>query len=251
MIDWLFEVLGRMTNVIQPLLQQGELSLPLLSTVMAAGLVAGVTPFGLSTMVFVAGRIAGEGNATRTTALRQATWFSVGAAASLFVAGVAAALAGEVLVDYRLAPYLPVLTLVMGLQLLGLWKWGWLRRLPLRRFPLPSRERSREAPARTARNAFLLGVPFGVVTAPCTAPIIVAVLSLIAANGDMVFGVLVLLAFSVGRSAPLIAGCTYGRAAIRHLAGGRGGAVLARGLGSVIVLGSLYFLTLGRVYLGA
>lgn len=98
-------------------------------------------------------------------------WFSLGAATSLFAAGLVAAAAGAVLVDYRLARYIPVITLLMGLQLLAAPGWRLLSRLGLRR-PAPAGVAS----ARPT-DAFLLGLPFGVITAPCTAPIIVAVLS--------------------------------------------------------------------------
>jgi cytochrome c-type biogenesis protein len=248
-VDSLFELLGRITNLLQPLLQQSELSLALLSMVAVAGLVAGVTPFGLSMVVLVTGRVGGaatDGRVAPTNAMRHALWFSLGAATSLFAVGLVAAAAGAVLLDYRLARYIPVLTLLMGLQLLAAGSgWRPLSRIGLRR----------PAPARTARpgtaDTFLLGLPFGVITAPCTAPIIVAVLSLIAANGSVLFGLLVLLTFAVGRSVPLVLGAGYGHRVIARLGSGKSATVLKRGLGVILVVASLYFLTAGRTYLGA
>jgi cytochrome c biogenesis protein CcdA len=88
----------------------------------------------------------------------------------------------------------------MSAQLLVGWRWRVPPRLRPGRVERPAKQRGENG------DAFLLGLPFGVITAPCTAPIIVAVLSLIAANGGVVFGVLVLLAFTIGRSAPLVLG---------------------------------------------
>jgi cytochrome c-type biogenesis protein len=248
-MDALFELLGKITNVLQPLLQQGELSLAMLSMVLVAGVVAGVTPFGLSMAVLVAGRAgAAAGDYSRSVpnpALRQALWFSLGSATSLFAAGVVAAAAGSVLADYRLAPYIPLLTLLMGAQLLVGWRWQRLSRLRPGRVERAARQRADNG------DAFLLGLPFGVITAPCTAPIIVAVLSLIAANGGIVFGVLVLLAFTIGRSAPLVLGVTYGHRALARLGGDQRSLWLRRALGAVLVVASLYFLTDGAKYLGA
>lgn len=248
MIEALFELLGRITNAVQPHLYGGELSVSLLAVVMAAGLVAGVTPFGLTTIVFVGGRITGAAASpaslsTRESAKREAfrasLLFALGAAVSLFVAGAAAAYAGKVIVDYRVAEYLPVVTLLMGVYLLGLWRW----RLP---------GRSPASTDRRASNFFLLGLPFGIVTAPCTAPIIVTVLSLVAASGNFLFGALVLLAFAAGRSLPLVAACTSSGRAFRYLQERSGRYQLVNKLlGVVIIAGSLYFLTLGRAYLGA
>lgn len=71
------------------------------------------------------------------------------------------------------------------------------------------------------------------------------------AHGGVLFGLLVLLAFTLGRSVPLVLGCSYGHKAIARLGSGKSAAVLRRGLGIVLVVASLYFLTLGRTYLGA
>jgi cytochrome c-type biogenesis protein len=239
MIDALFQVIGEMTNAIQPLLYGQQYSLALFAIVMAAGLVAGVTPFGLTTMVVVGGRINATGATTKRQAFRTATLFSLGTAASLLAVGAIAVYAGQVLIADRFARYLPIVTLLLGLHLLGLWRW----RLP---FATP------RTPSRSASNAFVLGLPFGIVTAPCTAPIILTVLSVVAANGGLVFGLLVLLAFTVGRSIPLVAACTYSgrvRDRLQQRTGWSRQAI--RMVGVVIVVGSVYFLTAGSAYLGA
>jgi cytochrome c-type biogenesis protein len=300
-MDQLFGLLGRITNLLQPLLQQGELSFAMLSMVTVAGLVAGITPFGLGMAVLVAGRVGGAADAAvasspaamsrarraadglgrsrravagragglpdvpdadgepavgrvgyvaagpdaSSRAVRQALWFSLGSATSLFAAGLVAAAAGSILLDYRLARYIPLLTLFMGVQLVVGRRWQLLSRLRLRP-DLPS------VPRTAGRaDAFLLGLPFGVITAPCTAPIIVAVLSLIAANGGLVFGLLVLLAFTIGRSVPLVLVSRYGHRAVARLAGRKSSVALRRALGSVLVLASAYFLSVGGRYLGA
>lgn len=236
MIDYLFEALGKMNNAIQPALYQQDFSLSLFAIVMAAGLIAGLTPFGVTTAVFAAGKINGREDSARSESVRGATLFSFGATSILLLAGLAAALAGSVLVDYRIARYLPVVTLIMGLQLLGMTKW---RLFPKMALPRGAR----------LSNPFVLGMPFGVITAPCTAPIIVTMLSVVAANGGLVFGALVLLTFSAGRSVPLIAACTYGDGLIRRLNGGW--SIGSKVFGVAIIAASVYFLTLGRSYLGA
>ena len=254
MIDALFELLGRITNAVQPLLYGGELSVSLLAVVLVAGLVAGVTPFGLTTIVFLSGRISSAvatsaapsaspsvpvPESAKRQAFHAAALFALGAALSLFAAGAAAAYAGKVMVDYRVAKYLPVVTLVMGLYLLGLWRW----RLPARFWGSPERQRS---------SFLLLGLPFGIVTAPCTAPIVVTVLGVVAASGNLLFGGVVLLAFAAGRSIPLVAACTYSGTVLGHLERRRGAyRVVNKLLGAVIVAASVYFLTVGRSFLGA
>lgn len=158
MIDALFELLGRISNAVQPLLYRGELSVSLLAVVTAAGLVAGITPFGLTTIVFVGGRITSTAasspaprSSTRRAAFHASALFALGSAVSLFAAGLAAAYAGKVIIDYRVARYFPVVTVLMGLYLLRAWRW----RLPARFSPSTERRRA---------SFFLLGLPFGVVS---------------------------------------------------------------------------------------
>jgi cytochrome c-type biogenesis protein len=235
-IDALFRVIGEMTNAIQPLLYGQQYSVALFAIVMGAGLVAGVTPFGVTTMVIVGGRITATGATTKRDSFRIATLFSLGAAVSLLAVGTVAVYAGQILIADRFARYLPLFTLLLGCTCWG--KGG----LPFRR--------PRTRPP-SASNAFLLGLPFGVVTDPCTAPIILTVLSVVAASGGLVFGLLVLTSFTIGRSIPLIAACTYSgrlRASLERRTDWT--RTFNRALGAVIVAGSAYLLTAGRAYLG-
>jgi cytochrome c biogenesis protein CcdA len=100
-------------------------------------------------------------------------------------------------------------------------------------------------------NAFLLGMPFGVITPPCTAPIIVTILGLVASNGNLLFGLLTLLIFAIGRSIPLIAATTYSEVLFRYLKPKhKWYSVINKTFGGIIILGSIYFLTWGQTYFG-
>jgi cytochrome c-type biogenesis protein len=238
MIDFLFEVLGKMTNVIQPFLYEQQFSPILFSIVMAAGFIAGLTPFGISTMVFLVGQLHKEGESTRKKGFLTSGIFSLGAMFSLILIGVGAAYLGKVMVNYSIARYFPIVTLLIGLQMIGVFKWNFLPKMQLT---------NREGTS----NVFLLGMPFGVVTPPCTAPIIVTILSLVAANGNLLFGLLTLLAFAIGRSIPLIAATTYSEVLLRYMKPQKKWyGVLNKALGSFVIVGSIYFLTWGQTYFG-
>jgi cytochrome c-type biogenesis protein len=234
-----FELIGRMATSVQSSLSGAQLSVPLLAIVMATGFIAGLTPFGVTTTVLVGRHLTQDSDSGREQRLRGAALFALGGAVSLLAAGAVAGFAGKIALDYRLARYLPVMTLVMGLQMAlpGKLRLGRKPRLPGKR---------------VGSNLFLLGLPFGVIAPPCTAPIIVAVLSLVAATSDLLFGLLVLLAFAIGRSIPLVAACTYGdgllpRLTLRRFSPG----ALVRPLGVVIAGLSVYFLTAGSIYFGS
>ena len=237
-MGFFFELIGRMATSVQSSLSGAQLSVPLLAIVMATGLIAGLTPFGVTTTVLVGRHVSRHSDSSREQRLRGAALFALGGAVSLLAAGVVASFAGKIALDYRVARYLPVLTLVMGLQM------AFPGKLRLGRKPRVPGERVRS-------NLFLLGLPFGVIAPPCTAPIIVAVLSLVAATRDLLFGLLVLVAFAVGRSIPLVAACAYGDRLLPRLRLRRfSPTAVIRPLGLVIAGVSVYFLTAGSIYFG-
>jgi cytochrome c-type biogenesis protein len=239
MIDFLFKVLGEMTNIIQPFLYDQQFSVVLFAIVMTAGLIAGLTPFGMSTIVFLVGQLQREGEPTQKKGFLASSFFSLGATFSLILIGVGAAYLGKVMVNYSIAKYFPLVTLLIGLQMIGMFKWRLIPKIQL-------------TSGQGTSNVFLLGMPFGVITPPCTAPIIVTILSLVASNGNLLFGLLTLFTFAIGRSIPLIAATTYSERLLRYLKPKHQWyGVLNKALGGIIVLGSLYFLTWGQQYFGS
>lgn len=238
MIDFLFKVLGEMTNVIQPFLYDQAFSPVLFAIVMAAGLIAGLSPFGMTTVVFLVDQLQKGGEPTRKKGFLTSGVFSLGAMFSLILIGLGAAFMGKVMVNYSVARYFPLVTLLIGIQMIGVFKWNLLPKIKLT---------DREGTS----NAFLLGMPFGVITPPCTAPIIVTILGLVASNGNLLFGLLTLLTFAIGRSIPLIAATTYSEVLLRYLKPKhKWYGVINKTFGGIIILGSIYFLTWGQTYFG-
>lgn len=91
--------------------------------------------------------------------------------------------------------------LVLGplLIVLGLMWAGWLR------LPLPVLK-FRAQPVTGGWGAFALGVPFSVAICPFCTPALVILLGVAASVGSPVFGMLLLLAFALGRAAPILLG---------------------------------------------
>jgi cytochrome c biogenesis protein CcdA len=58
-------------------------------------------------------------------------------------------------------------------------------------------------------GAFLLGLPFGIAASPCTMPVTIAVLAFAAAKGSMIYGMLFMFIFALGRSIPIIIAGTF------------------------------------------
>ena len=85
------------------------------------------------------------------------------------------------------------------LIVLGLMWAGWLR------VPLPSIGFRATRPA-AAGGAFLLGVPFAVAVCPVCTPALVVLLGVTAGLGSVLLGVVLLMAFALGRAVPIALG---------------------------------------------
>lgn len=85
------------------------------------------------------------------------------------------------------------------LIVLGLMWAGWLR------IPLPSFGFRATRPA-AAWGAFLLGIPFAIAVCPVCTPALVVLLGVAAGMGSVLLGVVLLLAFALGRAVPIAIG---------------------------------------------
>lgn len=85
------------------------------------------------------------------------------------------------------------------LIVLGLMWAGWLR------LPLPSFGFKATRPT-AAWGAFLLGIPFAVAVCPVCTPALVVLLGVTTGLGSVALGVLLLLAFAIGRATPIAVG---------------------------------------------
>lgn len=85
------------------------------------------------------------------------------------------------------------------LIVLGLMWAGWLR------IPLPSFGFKATRPMATW-GAFLLGIPFAIAVCPVCTPALVVLLGVVAGIGSIWLGIVLLLAFALGRAVPLAIG---------------------------------------------
>lgn len=121
------------------------------------------------------------------------------------------------------------------LILLGLLWPGWIK-LPLPRFNV------RVKRAASLWGAFALGVPFSVAICPFCTPALVVLLGVAAGIGSPLFGVLLLLAFALGRAVPILLGASA-VGWLESLKGLNGSRRLFEAVGGVIlILSGLYML---------
>ena len=185
-------------------------------------------------MSFVAGRKEERPGVLR--AFLYSLVFILGLAVTFTALGMIAALAGKMYGDVSGAWnwIVAAVCLVMGLHLMGVLT-----------IPIPSLGGGLRPKTRGLLGALVLGTLFGVVSAPCAAPILVVLLTYLAGSGSSVaWGGTLLLVYALGHSVLiLIAGTSMGaaRQLIENQTATRVLAFLRRGAGAAIVLVGVYF----------
>ena len=185
-------------------------------------------------MSFVAGRR--EDGPSIARAFAYSLVFVLGLSITFTGLGMVAALAGRIYGDVSGTWnwVVAVVCVAMGLHL-----------AELVTVPVPSLGGRLQPRTRGLLGALILGLLFGVVSAPCAAPILVVLLTYLAGSGASApYGGLLLLVYALGHSVLiLIAGTSMGaaRQLIENRKATRVLAILRRGAGATIVLVGVYF----------
>jgi len=161
--------------------------------------------------------------------------FVLGLALTFTALGFIAGLMGKLLGDVgSFWPYLiAAVCFIMGLHMLGVWNFN---------LPVPKTWKPKQG---GAFGAFLLGLLFGVISAPCATPILAVLLVFIASKGNLAYGGLLLFFYALGHCALiLIAGTSMGLAKKLIESKGmiQGMGYLRKGSGVLIILIGLFFI---------
>jgi len=162
--------------------------------------------------------------------------FVLGLAVTFTALGMVAALAGRMYgeVSSTWNWIVAVVSVLMGLHLMGVLT-----------VPIPSLGGRLAPRVRGALGAFLLGLLFGIVSAPCAAPILVVLLTYLAGSGSSVaWGAVLLLTYALGHSTLILAAGTSMGAARALLENKKATHVLGRlrqAAGAAIILVGVYF----------
>jgi cytochrome c-type biogenesis protein len=167
-----------------------------------------------------------------------------GLALSFTLMGVASAAMGALFFEYK--DYIQIISgfmiTVMGLYLLleivenaVLRAW---QHVPLPRVSLPQAEEG------GLLGGFLLGASLGIVWLPCLGPILGAILLTVAQQGTMLYGAILLFAYSMGLAVPMLAiaySSNFVSGKVRSLA--KHTLLLRRIAGVVLIVVGLYYLS--------
>ncbi|MGM8251216.1 cytochrome c biogenesis CcdA family protein [Clostridium perfringens] len=205
-----------------------------------AGVVASFSPCTLSSIPLLIGYVQGSEVKDNKKAFKYSLIFSIGLGITFTVIGLLTALIGKAFLGAGKFWYI-ILAFIMigsGLQVLDV---------------INLFGDKKEACKITKRregilDVFFLGILSGILSSPCATPIMAAIIAFIAASGNLVIGMIMILMYSLGHSVLIIlAGTSFGL--VEKIAysenGKKIGRVLKNILGTIIILVGLYLFYLG------
>lgn len=209
---------------------------PLLAFI--AGVLTSFTPCSLSGIPLVIGYVGGSGQRNIKRAFWLSLTFAAGSAVTFTAMGMIASMAGKLIGVSASWWYLllGVLMVLMALQTWGIYEI------------IPSSYLLSKNTRRGFAGAFIAGVLGGIFSSPCSTPVLIALLAIVAGKGSMVWGILLLLIYSVGHGVlAVVAGTSVGF--VHKISGseryGRLSGILKALMGGIILLIGFYMFYLG------
>lgn len=166
-----------------------------------AGILTSFLPCSLTNIPLIIGYVGGTGEKNTKKALGYSLVFAIGSAVTFVVLGIVATTAGKLIGTTSTWWYivLGVVMLLMALQTWGIFNF------------IPSTNLITKGKKRGFIGALLAGILGGLFSSPCSTPILIVLLAMIAGKANMLFGIFLMLLYSIGHSAlAIIAGTSIG-----------------------------------------
>ena len=223
-------------EILSTLISQSLWVAPLLA--LLAGVLTSLTPCSLSSVPLVIGYVGGTGNRDTKRAFWLSLTFAAGSAVTFTILGTVASLVGKLMGTSSSWWYLllGVLMVLMALQTWEIYDF------------IPSTYLMAKNTRRGYIGAFMAGILGGVFSSPCATPVLITLLAVVAEKGSLLWGIVLLLLYSVGHSAlVIVAGTSIGfvKTMTSNNQYGSFSMVLRIVMGIVILLIAFYMFYLG------
>lgn len=200
---------------------------------LAAGVLTSITPCALSSVPLVIGYVGGTSGNEPKRAFRLSIVFSLGMAFTFTILGTTASLLGRLLGSSNKWWYfaLGILMVMMALQTWEIFQF------------IPSTYLTSKNTKKGYAGALIAGILGGIFSSPCATPVLVVLLGIVARSGNVTWGILLLLFYSIGHSVlVLVAGTSIGfvRKITASSQYGRFSSVLKIVMGTAILAIALY-----------
>ncbi len=155
-----------------------------------AGVLTSFTPCSLASVPLVIGYVGQKKESNTKNALKLSLVFALGTALTYTALGVIATLAGQMLIFVGNWWYLAIgiILLLMALQFLGV--------IDI----LPKNNLLNKNKKTGYLGALIAGLLAGLFSSPCSTPVLIVLLAIVGQQGNLIFGILLLLLYSIGHS---------------------------------------------------
>lgn len=183
-------------NGLANLIEKNAYVAPLLA--LLAGMLTSITPCSLSSIPLVVGYVGGTGQDEPKRALRLSLTFALGSAITFTALGVIASVAGR-LIGTSASWWYIILGVLMVLMALQTWEVFEI---------IPSSYLIAKNKKRGYLGALIAGILGGIFSSPCSTPVLIALLAIVAGQGSILWGILLLLLYSIGHGILAVAAGT-------------------------------------------
>lgn len=206
-----------------------------------AGILTSVLPCALSSVPLVIGYVGGIGDNNAKRSFRLSVTFALGMALTFTGLGTLASILGRLMAFSGRWLYIGigVLMILMALQTWGIYNF------------IPSTYLTDKA-GKTGKKgffgAFIAGILGGVFSSPCSTPVLIVILGIVAGGGNILWGILLLLLYAIGHSFFVVAAGTsagFVKTIIKSGEYGIFSKILQILMGTAILVLGLYMLYLG------
>jgi cytochrome c-type biogenesis protein len=159
-----------------------------------AGVLTSVTPCALSSVPLIIGYVGGTGKNDTKRAFRLSLVFAMGTAVTFTILGTIASTLGKLMGTSSSWWYiaLGILMVLMALQMWEVYNF------------IPSTYVKSKNMKKGYMGSFVAGMLGGLFSSPCATPVLVVLLSIVAKQGNITKGLLLLLLYSIGHSVLVI-----------------------------------------------
>ena len=204
----------------------------------AAGAMISLTPCSVSSVPLVIGYVGGAAGSDTRKAFRLSLVFVLGSALTFTALGTAASTAG---MFFMMAASWWYLILGSLMVLMALQTWGIFEIIPSSYLMSKNRKKG-------YLGAFIAGILGGIFSSPCSTPVLIALLAIVAGKGSIIWGASLLILYSIGHGLLALAVGTsfsFAQKLSENIEKSRAGSIIKLALGAIILLAGLYMLYLG------
>ena len=204
----------------------------------AAGALTSLTPCSLSSVPLVIGYVGGAAGSDTRKAFRLSLVFVLGSALTFTALGTAASTVGMFFMGAASWWYLILgsLMVLMALQI-----WGIFEIIPSSYLMSKNRKKG-------YLGAFIAGILGGIFSSPCSTPVLIALLAIVAGKGSIIWGASLLILYSIGHGLLALAVGTsfsFAQKLSENINNSRASMIIKFVLGALVLLAGFYMLYLG------